>query len=62
MSIRVLRENQDRYISERMALSRGRDDRCERSKLNADAKLRGQIGASAANRIIKQIDAIKSWR
>lgn len=62
MSIRVIREGQDKYIADRMARSNGRDDRCDKSKLDADARLRGKIGATAANRVIKQIDEFKSWR
>ena len=43
-------------------LSSRRDDRCDRSKLDADARLRGKVGTHRANEIIKAIDDLKSRR
>lgn len=43
-------------------LSTSRDDRCNRSKLNEDARLRGRLGTNTANKIIKAIDEIKMHR
>ena len=62
MSIRTIREAEDRYISDRLQRSNGSDDRSDRGKLNADARLRGNIGSHAADKIIKHIDEMKSWR
>lgn len=38
------------------------DDRCDKTKLQNDALLRGQIGITLANKMIKSIDEIKSYR
>lgn len=49
-----------RYTGKR--LSTGRDDRCDREKKHDDAVLRGKVGVHHANKIIKAIDEMKSWR
>lgn len=47
--------------SETMRQSRiGGDDRQMKAKQQADAELRGRIGADAGNRLIREIDAIVS--
>jgi hypothetical protein len=48
------------YIATR--LSSNRDDRCDDSKLNIDAELRGSLGRDRANKIIDAIDNIKMER
>jgi hypothetical protein len=47
------------YVKERM---NNGDDRCNDDKKWKDAELRGSIGCDAANRVIKHIDEMKSWR
>ena len=48
----------NKYVSQRMSR---KDDRCSEEKRWDDAKLRGEIGSKAANRVIKHIDEMKSW-
>ena len=43
-------------------LNTNRDDRCDKNKEWEDAKLRGTMGANAANKLIAAIDDLKSRR
>jgi hypothetical protein len=45
-----------------LRFSYNRDDRCDSSKLDNDAKLRGNIGVCEANRLIEIVDKEKERR
>jgi len=51
-------EYESNYVANR--LRSDRDDRCDDSKLTADAVLRGHLGTMKANALIKMIDDHKS--
>jgi len=51
-------EYESNYVANR--LRSDRDDRCDDSKLTADAVLRGHLGTMKANALIKMIDEHKS--
>ena len=53
-------EYESKYVAKRLLSDM--DDRCDDSKLTADAELRGHLGTNKANKIIKMIDDHKSQR
>ena len=57
-SNRTERYNIERYSQDRT--SNKRDYRQSQSKLDSDARLRGEIGEYKANQIIKSFDDLKS--